>query len=204
MIFFFLGIAVGVAASLGYVPVLAHVIDRATTTAVTFGTNLTTTGVHHLSANHPSLASALGVCLGVALPGLLCLVLVVAAKFGVVLRRAAGGLLVVAGVAGFFFLPHQQAILVLGVSAALSALFMFTTGMFIVAPLGAIAGALAVSSVRVLLSGKDQAVNAGIATLTKLSGVNDPQVWKVTLVVLAWSGFVAAVLAALHPAKISS
>jgi len=199
MIFVLLGIALGVAVSLGYIPVAAHAVDAATNAAVSFGQRLATSGVQHLSAHHPTLASALGVTLGVAMPGLVCLALISAAKFGLVIRRSASGLLLLAGIAAHFFLPAGQAFLISAGCVTLAALLFFATGALVVAPLSAVAAALAVGSVRVLLSGKNAAIESGVKTFAQLSHVADPRVWRIALIVVAWAGFVGAAAVALKP-----
>lgn len=198
MFFIFIGLAVGTIAGLGVIPWLGSVTADVQASTLSMGVRVLGDLIGHISGVDPRLGQALGVVLGVALPGLICLFLIVLAKTGVRVRRVVGGGLLILGVLGFFFLPVGEALVGLVVSLIISVLFWLGSGLLIVAPLSALASALALSSARVLLRGSNPTILHGVRVLGSLSGFNAVEFWKAALLMVAWSGFVGALLYLFH------
>jgi hypothetical protein len=199
MIFILLGIAVGAACALGYIPLLDAPFNAASTWVVNRGQDVVAHLMAHVPPGHKTLVIALGVVVGVAFPGVLSMVLIAGARFGSLLRRSVAALLAFGSIGVYFVLPMHQAVVASGALGALAAVLFLFTGVVVVAPLSAISAGLAVSSARVLVAGKNTAINQGVATLCSVTHVSDPLVWRWTLVAVAWSGFLGAAGLALKP-----
>lgn len=198
MFFILIGLVVGTVAGLGVVPWLGHLTADVQASALSMGVRVLSDLIGHIDGVDPKLGRALGVVLGVALPGLVCLVLIVLAKTGLSVRRVVGAVIIALGIAGFFFLPAGEAVVGLVVALVITALFWLGSGLLIIAPLVALATALAISSARVLLNGTNHTVARGVRALGALSGFNAVEFWKIALLVVAWSGFVGALLYLFH------
>jgi hypothetical protein len=198
MFFILIGLAVGTVAGLGVVPWLGHLTADVQASTLAMGVRVLGDLIGHIDRADPKLGRALGVVLGVALPGLVCLALIVLAKTGLSVRRVVGVLIIALGIAGFFFLPAGEAVAGLVVSLVITALFWLGSGLLIIAPLVALATALAISSARVLLKGTNHTVARGVRALGTISGFNAVEFWRIALLVVAWSGFVGALLYLFH------
>jgi len=132
------------------------------------------------------------------------MLLLLAAKFGVEIRRGVSGVLAIVAVGGFFLLPANQATVLAVLAGAAGVLFAFASGFGVLTPIAALASAMAVSSGRVLLHGQNPQITKGVATLVGLVHGSTAQEWHVVLLALAWAGFVGAALVVLNPLHGSS
>ena len=204
MLFILLGLALGTLVALGYIPLLAGPIASLSASLMSAANNLVVRGVHAVGVHSPRTAEVLGVCLGVALPGLVCLFLLLAAKLGVGLRRGVSVVLGVVAIGGFFVLPANQATVLAALAGGVAVIFSLASGFGVLTPIAALAGALAVSSGRVLLHGQSPEITKGVNTLVTLVPSTTPYEWHIVLLVLAWAGFVGAGLLVLSPLHGSS
>jgi hypothetical protein len=201
MAFVIIGVIIGALAALGHIPGLGHVLGALSSAVVNDGLGVTTKISSHIAGHDPRLGLVIGVVLGVALPGMACMVLILAARAASSVRRGVGALILLIGLLGFFILPFAQALLVLILSLVVAALLTWVTGAVVVAPLSAIAAVLAVSYGRILLHGTNTTIAKGIVALGVLSHVNSPILWKVALLVVAWAGFVGAAMLVVRPSS---
>ena len=198
MVYLLLGLILGALGALSHVGWIAGPINGLTTALVTLGAHLTLHAAGWFGHRNVRLGKTIAIVLAVAVPGLVCLGLVAAARAGLALRRGVSGLLLVAAVAGFFVLPVGEAV-ALAVAAVVVAVALFlASGVLLVLPLAALAGAVGVSSGSQLLHHSTSVLGSAPHELVPLTGVNDPQLWTLALVVVAWSGFVGAVVLALR------
>ena len=192
MLYILLGLIAGTLAALSHLSWIAVPLDAAVTALSAVGQH----GANQLSTwlghRNSALGSAVGVVLGVAAPGLVCMALIGAARFGVGVRRGLSGLFVLVAIAGFFFLALGEAVALAVLCGIVAVLFATVTGFLVVAPLAAMAAAMAVTCGRQLLTGGTSAVGRAAVQMGTLTHTDAPTLWKVALLVVAWAGFVGA------------
>lgn len=201
MLFLILGIALGTATALGAIPFFSHVVLLASSDSLSIATHLSSLVMARLITHDRHLAQVLTILIGVAIPGLVSLVLMVAAKLGTKVRRAVAPLVVLASLASFMLLPFSQAMFMVGLSVVVGLIFFFVSGALIVAPLAAISAAMAVSSFRSLLEGSSPTIHAATLAMSQISHFDSPIFWKLVMLVVASAGFVGAFLTAFHPVR---
>jgi len=125
--------------------------------------------------------------LAVVLPGVAALLLVVAARATMRLRRIIGLLIAALGIAAFFYLPGGTAVGVAALALLAAALVVAVTGPLVVAPLAALAALIATVFLPRLLLGKDRRLSVPIADLHQalFSTIGSPYWLRIAVVVLA-------------------
>lgn len=142
-----LGIAAGVALGVGKVPYLAGAAGSLSDTAERVVGTAGLTLIHDAARQGASERAVLGLqeLLAVLVPGVTSLLLMLAARGTLVLRRIVAVLLAALGVGSYFYLPHGPATGVALLAIAVAGVAIVATGPLVVAPLAAIAALIGVT-----------------------------------------------------------
>lgn len=137
------------------------------------------------SPDHPG-RRAFSAVVGVCMPGMLVLVLVLAARLAENSRRVVSAMLAV-GAALLLFTYGTTALPAAGLVLAAAALLGLATGLILVVPLTALATVIGVAHARLLhASGTyDGPVSGAAKTLSEIAGTGDPRIWSLGLLVTA-------------------
>jgi hypothetical protein len=187
MVFVLLGLGIGLALALAASPVPALIgpVDAVSGWLLDAGHRLVSAALELTGLPADGLLlQVLAMTLGAMVPGLVCLVLMTAARAAAGARRAVAGVLLVAALATFAILPAGQALLLVVVALAVSALLSLATGTVLVLPMVAVATVLGTRTVMVVLGGSSVEVTGGADLLSQLSGL-DPALWRVALAIVA-------------------
>jgi hypothetical protein len=191
------GVVAGVAVSVGHLPYLAGAARSLANTAQ----RLVASGGHHLITEVASHGAPQRVVLGssavVALlvPGATALLLVVAAKGTLRLRRIVALILVALGAATFFYQPHGSALGALVLAFAAAGIAVALSGPVLVAPLCALAGLIGGEYLPHLLSRHPTVPHAVVSELHQalLSNPGAPAWLRVAALVVAVAPFAVGI-----------
>lgn len=182
---FIIGALIGVALAWGPLSFLSGPVDTALTTLTSKLSALVGAPATQLGGLDETgdLALALSVAFTVLVPGVLALVAVLMAQSAGPKSRGASRLLVLAGLAGFFFLPAPAALLIFGVTILLAVLSFATAFAFRVG-LWALALLLTARHLDLIFSAQYPAILVGAAQLQDATGM-DASFWKLALTLAA-------------------
>lgn len=157
------GAVIGVALAFGRLPFLAGAATGLARTASEVTVHVTN-WVTGLVSDQPSRwTETTALVVGLVSPGLTALLLALAARAGIGLRRGIGGLIVVIGLLSFAVLPRAEAAGVFTVCVALGAAAIVGLDVLVVVPCAAVAAMLAVLWSRDVLA-SHTATNIGEVT----------------------------------------
>jgi hypothetical protein len=183
------GALLGVAVGLGDVPFLAGAARSLADTAQ----HLVADGAGHLTDDVASSGAprrfvlAIGALVGVLLPGVTCLLLIVAARGTLRVRAVVGVAVVALGAAAYVYQPKGVATGEIALAVAVAALAVVLTGPLVAAPLAGLAGLIGVEFLPQLVSGRSSLALANVDTLhLALTGsAGTPAVLQVLVLVVA-------------------
>ncbi|MCU4183359.1 hypothetical protein K6U06_03235 [Acidiferrimicrobium sp. IK] len=161
------GVAAGLALSLGRAPYLAgaarSLADTAQRLVGSAGNKLLTSAAKH-GAPHSAVVVVTAL-VAVALPGITALVLIVAARSTLRLRAVIAVLLVALGAAAYVYQGHGVASGTLVMALAVAGIAVAATGPLVVAPLAALAGLLCGQTLPRVLAAHTTLPNAPVAAI---------------------------------------
>ena len=186
MLFIVLGVAVGLGIAFMPVPTVAGVVDA--------GINAITETGHDAAAalldlapldNHPKLAAAAAVTVGVLTPGLLVVGFATAVRITGKARKIVAATIVAAAAASFAALPAGHAAGLLAAAVAVAAIIHFASGLWLIMPLTAVATALTVRHAAMIA--KIDGNHSSATQLYDITQTGDPSLWAgaVTLAAVA-------------------
>lgn len=190
------GIALGLALSLG--PLIAYdarvsVLAEQMVTAFAAASQALLTKIPYV-ADSPDVIDTFSTVIAVIAPGLVALLLVMAAKQMKGFRRGASGLLVLGAVGSFFVLPASQAAVLLIGAIVLSGVLLVPVGFISGIALWGLATVIAMDNVMLIWSEESDSVTSGAASFARISGLDAPEFWRMATLVLALTPFALAVL----------
>ncbi len=191
-----IGAAVGIAVALGRLPYLAGAGRSLAATAerlVLSGANRIISGAASAGASR-RVVLGLGSLIAVILPGLTALLLVVAARATIVVRRVIAAGIVVLGAASYFYQPHGAATGVLVLALAVAGIAVTLSGPLVAAPLALGAGLLGGEYLPTLVSSGTAATNSSVNAMHEalFNQPGTPTALQVALLVVAALPFVWA------------
>lgn len=149
------------------------------------------------ASDNPKLVTVLSVALAVATPGMVALILVVAANAATGIRRASSGVLVLAALASFLVLPAVSASILLAFAIGVS-VFLIAPGVLLAkVALWGVATVIAFDHVHALWSGTAPSIVQGAETLRVLTGFSTSDFWHFALMAVGISPFPIAASVAL-------
>lgn len=167
----------------------ARIVDAASTMSQSLVSKLP------YADSNPKLVSVLSTVIAVTAPGLVALILVAGANAAGAVRQFFSGVLIFLALASFLFLPFTQALVVLLLTGAVTAL-LFIPAVFIARIiLWALATALAFDHVLLIWSASSPALEAGTQTLAQVTGFGSTEFWRYALVATALSPFAVSLTA---------
>jgi hypothetical protein len=161
------GVLVGIAIAAGRVPYLAGAARSLAGSAehlVLSGADRLIRSATRHGAPKRAVQGVAGV-LTVLVPGVTALLLVVAARATVRIRRLVAVLIVVVGAVSYAYQPHGQATGVLVLALILAGIAVVLSGPLVVAPLAAGAGLIAASFIPTLFSHRSSATRSAVEAL---------------------------------------
>jgi hypothetical protein len=194
MLFIVLGLLAGVAVTAGPLAFLQRPVAAVTDALMRYGSSAAERVLVELAAVPQSapVIALISPLLGILLPGCITLLLVTAIRASGAIRRFLSALTVIVAAASFFVLPFSDAVLILVVALALSALAGFLTGAAVQLPLTVIATCLAVSTSSALLDDSDGRLTEAVTQFSAAMGTGDPSMWRFALLVTALFPFAAS------------
>ena len=186
MLFIALGVVIGLGIAFVPVPAIAGLVDA--------GVNaLTETGHDAAIAlldlapldNHPKLAAAAAVVVGVLTPGVLVIGLATAIKITGKARKIVAVTIMAGAAASFAALPASHAVGLLAAAVVVAAVVHFASGLWLITPLTAVAVTLTVRHAAMIA--KIDGDNSSATQLHDITQTGDPHLWAavVTLVAIA-------------------
>ena len=184
-----IGAAVGIAVALGRLPYLAGAGRSLAATAerlVLSGANRIISGAASAGASR-RVVLGLGSLIAVILPGLTALLLVVAARATIVVRRVIAAGIVVLGAASYFYQPHGSATGVLVLALAVAGIAVTLSGPLVAAPLALGAGLLGGEYLPTLISNGTAATSSSVNAmhLALYNRPGTPTALQVALLIVA-------------------
>lgn len=153
------------------------------------------------AAEHPQVVALFATVIALSTPGVVALGLAVAARAVRSGRQMLSGLFLIAATASFLVLPAPQAALLLTAAAVCTAALLAPASWLTQVALWTLASVLAGHHAVLLLTGSAPAVDEAVASFTALSGLNSPEFWRLTTVVVGLAPFAAAALCALGDSR---
>lgn len=179
MIFVILGIAAGLAVSLGPLSDLAGPVDGIAAGLVTAASRVVEGLLARVGdGGQHTLATVVAVVVGSLMPGLTAWGLVMLARASMGARRAASAAIVVAALLSFLVLPWGAAAGLVVLALVVCALANLVGGTVVTLPLVGIATVISVRYVVLLWRGEASSIGRGAARLAEVSAVHDVGIWQ--------------------------
>lgn len=195
-----LGIVAGLLIALGPWSILAEPVNHLNDTLVKGGYSFLDwtlgLGGPELAA-HP-ISDVLQIFFSTAMPGVVAVALVVAARAAAKVRRMVSSILLIVAFSSFIYMSVGDALTLSILALILAALLSLGQGLVITLPLIAFATVMAVTYGTLLWTGNAPAVGRGALELTAFTDGNGLQLWRATLMFVGVAPFVYAVMAALR------
>lgn len=199
MLFILVGVAVGVAAALNPIGVVADAVGSIADQFVTFGDAGVAAVLSSMSdSGHSSLVAVCGALVGAATPGLVTLALAAAARAASSARHLVVLAAVVVGVAAYVLLPPGGATIVAATAVVLAVAAAWAASAAASVVFAAVGAALAATTVRAVIAGGDSRIVAASETLAEVSGHHNAALWSMVTVVVALAPIVGAALLVLR------
>lgn len=167
----------------------SRIVDAASSMSLSFISRLP------YADSNPKLVSVLSTVVAVAAPGIIALLLVAAANAAGAVRQFFSGLLLILALASFFFLPFAQAVVVLLITGAVTALLFLPAVFLSRIVLWALATTLAFDHVLLIWSASSPAIVSGTQTLVQVAGFGSTEFWRYALVATALAPFAVSLTA---------
>jgi hypothetical protein len=152
--------------------------------------------------SHPSVVATVSTIAAVTAPGLVALALAYCAGHAVPAgRRLLVAVLVLAAAGSFFVVPVGSAVALVGLAVITSVMLLSPAGLITSAAMWALAAVIAVSHLSLVWAGTAPTLASATESFGQLSGLDAPELWRATVLVLAVSPFVAVAGIAVRSAK---
>lgn len=195
-----LGVLIGVAVSAGPLAIYrsdAHLLAERMIEASDSLSQSLVSKLPYASEN-PKLVTVLSVALAVATPGMVALILVVAANAATAVRRASSGLLILGALLSYLVLPSASATVLVLFAGAVSLFLISPTVLIAKVALWGLATVIAFDHVHALWSGTAPTIVTGAETLRVLTGFSTPEFWRFSLMAVGVAPFPIAAAVALR------